>query len=755
MFKYLTSGLFLLVTLYACQPTDSSSANSQLDPRIEKSIDSLLHLMTLEEKIGQMNLYQGSRDFASPNPSNDTQRTLAAIKQGAVGALINVSGSNVTRRVQEIAVEQSRLGIPLLFGYEVVHGYMTMMPMPLAEAASWDLAAIEKSARIGAIEASSTGVHWALGGSIDVFRDPRMGQVVESSGEDPYLASRIAAARIKGVQGQDIKAKNTIAAGFKHLPGISYTQAGQNKQHLGVDESSLENAIWPPFQAAVEAGMSLIRWEPVSKSGEGTQESIQGQGKKLRESFGFNGVNFLGPNTLADWRGRGVIGDQKQAVEMAIDAAYDVNMGPEFLSEVAAMVRAKRISKKEVDQAVRRVLRLKFQLGLFDDPYRYCNQAAEKQDLMHRNHVAFAQEIARKSIVLLKNEGGLLPLSKNTGTIAVIGPMANDRDIPLGSLRARARRNSAVPLLRGLRERIGNARLLYAKGCRLTTGNRGPNSALSFNETDRSDFPKAIAAAQEADVVIMALGEDCWQTGSHTIQEDITLPGLQEELLQEVFKVNQNIILVLSNGRPLTFNWAADNIPAIIETWQLGHMSGMAIADVLWGDYNPAGKLPISFPRSVEQCPIYYNHLESDRQFFRAGAAANESVRFPFGFGLSYTQFDYTSPLLSSSSMGMGDTLQVSVTITNTGERDGEEVVQLYLQDMVSSIPRPVKELKGFRKISLAAGAKETVEFLVTTSELAFYSANKKWEAEPGVFKIYVGTNSRDVQEGQFELMAN
>lgn len=752
MFKYLFSAVLLLVTLYACQSTDPSGANAQLDPRIEKSIDSLLRLMTLEEKIGQMNLYQGSRDFAHPNPSKETQMILEAIKQGVVGTLINVSGSKVTRQVQEIAVEQSRLGIPLLFGYELVHGYMTMMPMPLAEAASWDLPSIEKSARIGAIEASSTGVHLGLGGAVDIFRDPRMGQVVESSGEDPYLASLIAAARVKGVQGQDLKAKNTLAAGFKHLPAISYTLAGQNKQHLDADEQLFENTIWPPLQAAAAAGMSVVMSDPVSKAGKDAELSIEGQARKLREGMGFNGLALLGQHTLKGWMRAGVANDRKQAVEMAINATYDVEMGPEFHSEVATLIRAKRISTKEVEQAVRRVLRLKFQLGLFDDPYRYCNQAAEKQDLMHRNHVAFAQEMARKSIVLLKNEGGLLPLSKNTGTIAVIGPMANDRDVPLGSLRARARTNSAVPLLKGLRETVGNTRLLYARGCRLTTGKRGPNSELSFNETDRSDFPEAIAAAQEADVVVMALGEDCWQTGTHIIQEDITLPGLQEELLQEIYKVNQNVVLVLMNGRPLTFDWAADKIPAIIEAWQLGHMSGMAIADVLWGDYNPAGKLPISFPSTVEQCPIYYNHLERERQLFRAGAY--ETARFPFGFGLSYTQFEYTAPLLSSSSMGMGDTLQVSITITNTGERNGEEVVQLYLQDVNSSSPRPIRELKGFRKIDLAAGAKERVQFLITETDLAFYRANKKWEAEPGLFKVYVGTNSRDVQEAQFELMA-
>ncbi|MBX2873847.1 MAG: glycoside hydrolase family 3 C-terminal domain-containing protein [Saprospiraceae bacterium] len=755
MYKYLLGGLFLLGTLYACQSTDSSRADAQLDPAIEKSIDSLLRLMTLEEKIGQMNQYRGSRDFASPNPGRETLMILEAIKNGSVGSLLNVSGANVTRNVQEIAVNQSRLGIPLLFGYEVIHGYKTMFPMPLAQAASWDLEAIELSSRIGAIEAASAGVHWALGATVDIFRDARMGQVVESAGEDPYLSSLIAVARVKGLQGQDLRAKNTIAAAIKHLPEISYTQAGQNNSQVAVNEQVLENIIWPPLQGAVAAGAVALMSHPVKLIGKSAQESVQEQEKVLRDRLGFKGINLSGPNMIAGWVRKGVGKDRQQATEIAVNAGYDVDMGAAFVNEVASLVREGTVSKKKVDQAVRRVLRLKFQLGLFDDPYRYSNPAAEKQDLMHRDHIAAAHEIAKKSIVLLKNEGGLLPLSKETRTIAVIGPMARDRDTPLGSLRARARTNSGVPLLNGLRETVGsNTRLLYAQGCRLTVGKRGPNSELTFNESDRSGFPEAVAAAKQADVVVLALGEDCWQTGKAAVQENIGLAGLQEELLQAVYEANKNIVLVLMNGRPLTINWAADHIPAIVEAWQLGHMSGMAIADVLWGDYNPSGKLPISFPSDVAQCPIYYNHQEGDRQFFKTDQVVSGEARFPFGFGLSYTQFEYAKPMLSSPTMGMSDTLQLSISLTNVGEREGAEVVQLYLQDKVSSIARPVKELKGFRRIKLAPGTTEVVRFSITAKDLGFYGASKSWEAESGAFSLYIGTNSRDVQEATFELIA-
>lgn len=736
MFKHLLVGLLLLAILSACQSNDSV-ADSQLDPAIESSIDSLLRLMTLEEKLGQMTQYRGARDFASPSPARETQTILEQIKQGKVGALLNVSGSLVTRKVQEMAVNQSRLGIPILFGYEAMHGYMTMFPMPLAEAASWDLEAIERSARVTAIEATSAGVHWTLAPTVNVLRDARWGHMVRGTGEDPYLTSLIATAKVKGFQGGDLKAKNTIAASAELLLSPNTTDISPDFNVQGMEEQTWENTILPTLKAAVDAGTSSV------------QASLVGDGlsaRQLREQLGFTGFLLSTENMMKQWVEEGKASNQGEAMELGANAGYDMSLGSAFPSDLLALVEEGKVSKKKIDQAVRRVLRVKFQLGLFSDPYRYCNPAAEKQDLMHRNHVEAARDMARKSIVLLKNEKELLPIPAETQTIAVIGPLANDRDTPLGSWRARARTNSAVSLVEGLRESLNsNTRLLYARGARLTVGTRGPKNPLSFNESDRSGFPEAVAIAQQADIAIVVLGEDCWQTGSAVKQEDIGLPGLQEELLQEIYTVNQNLILVLMNGRPLTFNWAADNVPAILEAWQLGHMSGMAISDVLFGRYNPSGKLPISFPSTSSQCPIYYNHLEGDGM---KGAA-----RFPFGFGLSYTQFAYGPPSLSSPQMQMGDTLQLSVVVSNAGEQEGEEVVQLYLQDMAGSMPRPVKELKGFRKIKLAPGAKETVIFSITKEDLAFYGVSREWVAEPGTFKAFVGTNSQDVQQVQFELM--
>lgn len=736
MFKHFLVGLTIIGLLSACQSNDSA-ADSHLDPAIENSIDSLLRLMTLEEKLGQMTQYRGSRDFASPSPGRETQSILEQIKQGKVGALLNVSGSIASRKVQEMAVNQSRLGIPILFGYEAVHGFMTMFPLPLAEAASWDIEAIERSARITAIEATSAGVHWTSAPTANVLRDARWGHMVKGTGEDPYLASLIAAAKVKGLQGDDLKAKNTIASSAELLLPPNATDIRRDLTVEGIDEHTWDNIILPPLQAAVGAGTVSMQASLL-----GGDLTVQ----ELRDRLGFNGYLLSTEEMMKEWVEAGTANDLGEAIELGANAGYDMNLGSTFPSDLLTLVEEGKVSKKKIDQAVRRVLRVKFELGLFADPYRYCNPAAEKQDLMHRNHVEAARDIARKSIVLLKNEKDLLPISADARTIAVIGPMANDRDSPLGSWRARARTNSAVSLVEGLRESLNsNTRLLYARGARLTVGKRGPNNPLSFNESDRSGFPEAIAMAKQADVVIVALGEDCWQTGSAVQQEDIRLPGLQEELLKEIYKVNKNLVLVLMNGRPLTFNWAADNVPAIVEAWHLGHMSGMAISEVLLGRYNPSGKLPVSFPNDVSQCPIYYNHQKQE--------GGNGAARFPFGFGLSYTKFNYDSPSLSSTQMQMRDTLQLSVVLTNSGDLEGEEVVQLYLQDVSSSVPRPVKELKGFRKIKLAPGAKETVAFKIVRDDLAFYGANRVWTVEPGLFKVFVGTNSRDVQEVQFELI--
>ena len=648
--------------------------------------------------------------------------------------MLNVSGSTVTRKLQEYAVNESRLGIPMLFAFDIVHGYKTMLPLPLAEAASWDLEAIEKSARIAGVEAASVGVHWTLAPSVDLYRDARWGKVMEGAGEDPYLAAEITKARVKGFQGEDLRAKNTIAASAKYLATSSYLESTK-----AISEEHVENIALSPFRAAVDAGVATVM------SGFPSGEKMDFLDNTLRNEWRFSGLVLSHAGSLDDLvEGDGSM-DRGQAIGMEINAGFDMDMESAYIHELVGLVKAGVVKEKVIDQAVRRILRLKFQLGLFDDPYRYCNPAAEKQDLMHRNHLAEAREIAKKSVVLLKNEGHLLPISKDTKTIAVIGPLANDRDSPLGSWRANATRNSAISLWEGVRETASSdTRLIYARGCKLAVGKRGASRALTINDSDRSGFPEAIAAAQEADVVIVALGEDCWQTGKEQNQESIGLLGLQEELLQEIYKVNNKVVLVLMNGRPITFNWAADHVPAIVEAWHLGHMAGLAISDVLWGEYNPAGKLPMSFPADVEQCPIYYNHLNT---------AAQDEPKYPFGFGLSYTNFSYNLPVLSSSEIGSNDSLEVAVRVTNTGELAGEEVVQMYIQDKVSNSARPVKELKGFKKINLAPGDSETVNFTIRAEDLAYYTSKGTWAVEPGTFVVSIGTNARDVQEVSFEYI--
>jgi len=761
---YLFGGLFLFFLVLSCNNTPYQSGAAKLDPVIEKRVDSLLSLMNLQEKVGQMTQYNGSWDVTGPIPKGgDNEMKYAHIQNGMVGSMLNVVGSNATRKAQELAVNDSRLGIPLLFGYDVVHGYKTMFPLPLAEAASWDLAAIERSARMAAVEAASAGLHWTFAPMVDITRDARWGRVMEGAGEDPYLGSLIAAARVKGFQGDDLSDKQTIAACAKHFAGYGFAEGGRDYNTVEINEHTLENIVFPPFKAALDAGVATVMNSFNEIGGQPVTSNAYLQKEVLKERWGFNGFVVSDWGTVAELISHGVAENPKAATRMAVNAGCDMDMESlAYVNELKELVEEGSVPMANIDAAVRRILRLKFQLGLFEDPYRYSNPAAEKQDLMRTEHLEAARDIGRKSIVLLKNEDNILPLSKDIQTIAVIGPLANDRDSPLGSWRAKATKNSAVSLLEGLKETASaNTEILYAEGCKLAVGKRSFANELTINQSDKSGFPAAIAAARRADVVLLAIGEDAWQTGEGRSQMDIGLAGVQEELLQAVYKVNPKVVVVLMNGRPLTFNWAADNVPAIVEAWHLGHMAGMSIADVLWGDYNPGGKLPMSFPYHVGQCPLYYNHKSTGRPstepglvFYSHYTDGPNEARFPFGFGLSYTNFSYGTPSLSTTRLTNDNTIEVSVTVTNTGERKGEEVVQLYVRDLVGSVTRPVKELKGFKKIELAPGGKETVSFTLTAQDLAYYTANKKWEAEAGDFMLYIGTNSRDVQEHPFELLA-
>ena len=732
-------------------------AGAEVEPRI----DALLAQMTLEEKVGQLNQYASALDLTGPAPAaGDSPDRFAVLQKGWVGSLLNVTGAEATRKAQRLAVESSRLHIPLVFGYDVIHGYRTMFPVPLGEAASWDLSLIERSARVAATEAAAAGLHWTFAPMVDVCRDARWGRVMEGAGEDPYLGAQVAAARVRGFQGGDLTAPDTVAACAKHFAGYGLAEAGRDYNTVDLSEPTLRNVVLPPFKAAVEAGVATVMNSFNEIGGVPSTASAHLQRDVLKGEWRFDGMVVSDWGSIGELVPHGVAEDLAAAARLAITAGSDMDMESEaYVRHLASLVRAGTVDGRLVDDAVRRVLRLKFRLGLFDDPYRHSDAEREKRVLADPAHRAAAREVARASIVLLKNEGSLLPLGRTVRSIAVIGPLAADKDSPLGSWRAQGETGSAVSLLEGIRAAVGPAtRVTHAEGARLVTGARSMARELAFNTTDRSGFPAAVEAARTADVVVMALGEDAYQTGEGRSQADVRLKGLQEELLRAVLDANNKVVLVLMNGRPLALSGLPEQAPAIVEAWHLGSEAGHAIADVLFGDTNPSGKLPISFPRSTGQLPLSYAHkstgrpVGSDMVFWSHYTDESNEPLFPFGFGLSYTTFRYSAPRLDRTELARDGQLQVSVTVTNSGTRAGAEVVQLYVRDLVGSLTRPVKELKGFRKVLLGPGESREVTFVLRPADLAFYTAAGRWEAEPGAFKVFVGGSSRDVQEAAFTL---
>jgi beta-glucosidase len=757
------SSLRALVLLVVLSLIGAGSALAQglVDPATEKKIDALLSKMTIEEKVGQLNQYATFLVTTGPPPTvGDQKRLYDQIRGGQVGSLLNVVGAEATRKAQQAAVEGSRLKIPMLFGLDVIHGYRTIFPIPLGEAASFDLEAIERSARVAAVEASAAGLHWTFAPMVDIARDARWGRIMEGAGEDPYLGALVAAARVRGFQGQDLAALDTIAACVKHYAAYGFAEGGRDYNTVDISESTLRNVVLPPFEAAVDAGAATVMNSFNEIGGIPSTGNAHLQRDILKGEWAFPGFVVSDYGSIGEMVTHGFVKDLEQAARAAIEAGSDMDMESRaYVDHLAALVRSGKVDVKSVDDAVRRVLRVKFRLGLFDDPYRYSDPAREKAALADPTHAEAARDVARKSIVLLKNDGGILPLDKGTASIAVIGPLAADKDSPLGSWRAQGPEGSAVSVREGVKAAVSpHTRVLYSEGAKLTEGPRSFLQDLKFNTTDRSGFPAAVDAARAADVVVIALGEDAYQTGEARSQVDIGLKGLQEELLRAVLEVNQKVVVVLMNGRPLTLGWTAEHAPAIVEAWQPGSQAGNAIADVLFGDYNPSGKLPASFPRAVGQLPLYYAHKSTGRPdptgtvFWSHYTDMPNDPLYPFGFGLSYTTFACSEPRLSGSELRRGGELSVSVTVTNTGPRAGAEVVQLYVRDLVGSLTRPVKELKGFRKVELAPGESRDVTFGLKPADLAFYTASGRFEAEPGDFEVFVGGNSRDVKAARFSL---
>lgn len=750
----------LSFSLFSFKP--EKDTQKLINPEIEAKITTLLSKMTLDEKMGQLNQYTSRWEMTGPAPQGtNEQQMLGMIKSGMVGSMLNVTGVEATRKAQKLAVENSRLKIPMIFGYDVIHGYQTMFPIPLAEAASWEPELARKSARIAAVETSASGVQWTFAPMVDIARDARWGRFMEGSGEDPYLGSLFAAARVKGFQGNDLCANNTIAACVKHFAAYGFIEAGRDYNTVEISESTLRNIVLPPFKAAADAGALSFMNAFNEIGGTPSTANVHLLRDILKGEWNYNGLVVSDWNSIGELLIHGVAADKKEAARLAITAGSDMDMeGNCYVPNLKKLVEEGTVDVKLVDDAVRRVLRVKFLLGLFDDPYRYCDENREKTQILTQEHLVVAREAAKRSIVLLKNDGGLLPLKKQGQKIALIGELAADKDVPLGSWRAKAIAGSAISLLEGMKSALVQPEnLQYSKGPVYVSGKSLFTVPLEFNTTDRTGIDEAVKAAKAADVVVMALGENCFQTGEGRSQTDIKMKGLQQELLEAVFAVNKNVVVVLMNGRPLDISWMAENVPSIVEAWHLGSEAGNGIADVLFGDYNPAGKLPASFPRTLGQVPIYYNHKSSGRPFDGEGNvfwshytdAPNDAL-FPFGYGLSYTTFAYSDLKISSPVISKGEKLQVSVTVKNTGKVAGEEVVQLYIRDLVGSITRPVKELKGFEKISLNPGESKVVNFTLNETHLAFYGADNQLKAEPGDFKLWVGPNSVEGLESLFTL---
>lgn len=718
---------------------------------IDQKVEALLRQMTLEEKIGQLNQYTGDNAATGPITINPNKQT--EIKQGLIGSMLNILGTKYTRQYQELAM-QSRLKIPLLFGQDVIHGYKTTFPIPLAEAASWDLEAMELTARIAATEAAAAGIHWTFAPMVDISRDPRWGRVMEGAGEDTYLGSKIAYARVKGFQG-NLGDVTSVMACVKHFAAYGAALGGRDYNSVDMSHRMLWETYLPPFKAALDAGAATFMNAFNDLNGIPATGNAYLQRDILKGKWNFKGFVVSDWGSIGEMVNHGFAKDNKEAALAAITAGSDMDMESNaYRYHLAQLVKEKKVPMTLIDDAVKRILRKKFELGLFDDPFKFNNEEREQKALNNPEHRKVARAMAAKSIVLLKNEKGILPLSKSIKTIAFIGPLVKEYKQNMGfwsvELPELDYTKEIVSQWDGLQNKVGkNTQLLYAKGCDIEGDNK-------------EGFAEAIAVANQADVVILSIGERRDQSGEAKSRSNLRLPGVQEELVKAIQATGKPVVVLVNAGRPLIFNWTADQVPAILYTWWLGSEAGNAIADVLFGDYNPSGKLPMSFPREEGQIPIYYNHFNTGRpapnetatNYVSAYIDLKNSPKFPFGYGLSYTTFNYSDLQLSKKVMKKNETITVSFTLTNTGKFDGEEVVQLYLKDQVGSVVRPVKELRDFQKVFLKAGASQKITFTVDKEKLAFYNAKLEWAPEPGAFEVQLGASSADIRlKDSFELI--
>ncbi len=735
---------FLILLLIGFLPNMMLAQKKKLDPKgmsEQEFIDELMSRMTLDEKIGQLTLYTSGWDVTGPTLNENYKNEL---KEGRVGALFNAHTVEYNIGLQDIAVKQTRLGIPLLFGYDVIHGYKTIFPIPLAEAASWDLETIKKSARLSAKEAAASGLHWTFNPMVDIARDPRWGRVAEGSGEDTYLGSLIGAAKVHGYQGENLNDPLTLLACVKHFAAYGAPLAGRDYGTVDMSERTLREFYLPPYKAAVDAGVASIMTAFNDVDGVPSSGNSWLLTEILREEWGFKGFVVTDYTSINEMVNHGVVEDEEGAAQLALSAGVDMDMqGGVFNAHVKNLIEKGELTEASVDEAVRRIFSMKWKAGIFHDPYLYLNKKREKEIVRSQEMKDHARIAGRKSIVLLKNDdfngSKILPLSKNVKSIALIGPLGDNQLDVQGTWHASGIKEDVVTLLEGIKRAAPNAQITYAQGS-------------GFDGDDTSGFEEALKIAKSADVVILALGENYIQSGEAASRTDIDLPGVQNELVVEIMKLNKPTVALVGAGRPLAISKLHESVPAILNTWHLGTMHGVAVADVLFGDYNPSGKITMTFPRNVGQIPIFYNMMNTGRPFNADNKYTSKYIDspntplYPFGYGLSYTNFEYSDVSLSSSAIDMNGSLTASVTVKNTGARDGEEVVQLYVRDLVGSVTRPLKELKGFEKITLKAGESKTVEFNIHPSDLAFYTRNMEFKAEPGEFEVFIGPNS-DVQE--------
>lgn len=754
--------LFLAVVIVVSL---NAKAQVKATDKMNQFVSNLMSKMTLDEKIGQLNLVTPGGGVATGAVvSKDVE---SKIKAGNVGGLFGVIGVEKIRQAQELAVNNSRLKIPLIFGSDIIHGYKTTFPIPLGLSCSWDTALIEHSARVAANEATADGLAWAFSPMVDIARDPRWGRVAEGAGEDPFLGSKVAAAMVRGYQGKNLAADSTLMACVKHFALYGAAEGGRDYNTVDMSRLKMYEYYLPPYKAAVDAGVGSVM------SSFNEIDGIPATGNKwlltdlLRKQWGFKGFVVTDYTSINEMIDHGM-GDLQAVSALALNAGVDMDMvGEGFLTTLKKSLKEGKVTQKQIDEACRRVLEAKYKLGLFDDPYRYCNASRASKEVLSADKRAAARVFGAHASVLLKNNHQTLPLKKS-GTIALIGPLANNKSNMLGTWAVSGDAQLSIPVLEGVKNAVGsNATILYAKGANLTDDGAMAKHVNVFGE--RADFGpgtpeqllnEAVQTAGKADVVIAVVGEASEMSGESASRSDIGLPQSQKNLIEALAKTGKPLVLVIMSGRPLTLTWENELANAMLEVWFQGHEAGNSIADVLFGNYNPSGKLTMSFPRNVGQIPVYYNHKNTGRpqsagnwQKFRSNYldVANSPL-FPFGYGLSYTTFSYSDVQLSQSQMKPTEKITATVTVTNTGNYDGEEVVQLYIRDMVASVTQPVKKLKGFQKIFLKKGESKQVRFNIGLEELKFFNSDLKWIAEPGAFKLFIGTNSDDVKEASFTL---